>query len=124
LRESQVDPARKVTGQININRGHFSSFVHPVSAQVLWRAAIVAATAAARRNKGAWSSLGLGLSLGDFLGDILGHFLGDILAKYGASLRERVVRLQLLQLCMVLVLRIWRLSLLCATLGEGALYLS
>jgi hypothetical protein len=58
----------------------------------LWRAAV----AAARRNKGAWSSLGLGLSLGDSLGDILGDSLGDILgdtlgdilAKYGASLRE------------------------------------
>jgi hypothetical protein len=47
----------------------------------LWRVAVAAATAAARRNKGAWSSLGLGLSLGDFL--------GDILAKYGTSLRER-----------------------------------
>jgi hypothetical protein len=50
----------------------------------LWRVAV----AAARRNKGAWSSLGLGLSLGDSLGDILGDTLGDILAKYGASLRE------------------------------------
>jgi hypothetical protein len=46
----------------------------------LWRVAV----AAARRNKGTWSSLGLGLSLGDIL--------GDILAKYGASLRERVVQ--------------------------------
>jgi hypothetical protein len=60
---------------------------------------------AARRNKGVWSSLCLGLSLVDFL--------GDILAKYGASLRERVMQLQLLQLCMVLVLWIWRLSLSC-----------
>jgi hypothetical protein len=57
----------------------------------LWRVAV----AAARRNKGVWSSLGLGLSLvissdilGDSLGDILGDTLGDILAKYGASLRE------------------------------------
>jgi hypothetical protein len=47
------------------------------------------------RNKGIWSSLGLGLSLalssdilGDSLGDILGDTLGDVLAKYGASLRE------------------------------------
>ena len=45
--------------------------------QVFWRATV----AAARRNKGAWSSLSLGLSLGDCL--------GDILTKYGASLRER-----------------------------------
>jgi hypothetical protein len=41
----------------------------------LWRVATT--TAAARRNKGAWSSLGLGLSL------------DDILAKYGTILRER-----------------------------------
>jgi hypothetical protein len=61
-----------------------SSFVHLVSAQVLWRVVVAAATADARRNKGTWLSLGLGLSLGDFLGDTL----GDILAKYGASLRE------------------------------------
>ena len=57
----------------------------------MWRAAVVAATAAARRNKGIWSSLGLGLSLSlssDSLGDILGDTLGDILPKYGASLRE------------------------------------
>jgi hypothetical protein len=66
----------------------------------LWRDEV----AAARRNRGAWSSLGLDLSLGDFLGNILGDILGDFLAKYGASLRERVVQLQLLQLCMVLVL--------------------
>jgi hypothetical protein len=46
----------------------------------LWRVAFAAATAVARRNKGVWSSLGLGLSLSDIL--------GDILAKYGASLRE------------------------------------
>jgi hypothetical protein len=62
----------------------------------LWRVAVAAATA--RRNKGVWSSLGLGLSLAlssdslvislDSLGDILGDTLGDILAKYGASLRE------------------------------------
>jgi hypothetical protein len=45
--------------------------------QVLWRDAIAAATIVARRNKGAWSSLGLGLSF------------GDTLAKYGASLKER-----------------------------------
>jgi hypothetical protein len=45
----------------------------------LWRVAVATPTAVSRRNKGAWSSLGLGLSL------------GDILAKYGASLRERVV---------------------------------
>jgi hypothetical protein len=57
----------------------------------LWRVAV----AAARRNKGVWSSLGLGLSLalssdilGDSLGDFLGDTLGDILAKYGTSLRE------------------------------------
>jgi len=59
--------------------------------QVLWRAAVIAATATARRNKGTWSSLGLGLSLvlsSDILGDSLGDTLGDILAKYGASLRE------------------------------------
>jgi hypothetical protein len=49
----------------------------------LWRDTV------ARRNKGAWSYLGLGLSLGGFLGDILGDILSDILAKYGASLRER-----------------------------------
>ena len=49
----------------------------------MWRAAV----AVGRRNKGAWSSLGLGLSLGVSLGDILGDTLGDILAKYGASLR-------------------------------------
>jgi hypothetical protein len=69
----------------------------------LWRVAVAAATTTARRNKGVWSSLGLGLSLalssdilGDSLGDILGDALGDsldvilrdILAKYGASLRE------------------------------------
>jgi hypothetical protein len=57
------------------------------------------ATAIASRNKGIWSSLGLGLSLalssdilgdslGDILGDSLGDSLGDILAKYGTSLRE------------------------------------
>jgi hypothetical protein len=69
---------------------------NPVNAQVLWRVAVAATNVATRRNKGAWSSLGLGLSLGDIL--------GDILVKYGASLRERVVQLQLLQLCMVLVL--------------------
>ena len=58
----------------------------------MWRDAV----AAARRNKGLWSFLGLGLSLSDILGDILGNALGDILgntlgdilAKYGASLRE------------------------------------
>jgi hypothetical protein len=64
----------------------------------LWRVAVAAATAAARRNKGVWSSLGLGLSLvlsSDILGDFLvillvtlGDTLGDILSKYGASLRE------------------------------------
>jgi hypothetical protein len=61
----------------------------------LWRAAVVDATAAARRNKGVWSSLGLGLSLalssdilGDSLSEILGDTLGDTLSKYGASLRE------------------------------------
>jgi hypothetical protein len=57
--------------------------------QVLWRVVVVAT----RRNKGAQSSLGLGLSLGDFLGDFLGDILGVILAKYGTSLRERVVQL-------------------------------
>jgi hypothetical protein len=53
----------------------------------LWRVAV----AAARRNKGVWSSLGLGLSLAlssDSLGDILGDSLGDILSYYGPSLRE------------------------------------
>jgi hypothetical protein len=57
----------------------------------LWRASI----AVARRNKGVWSSLGLGLSLalssdihGDSLGNTLGDILGDVLAKYGTSLRE------------------------------------
>jgi hypothetical protein len=85
----------------------------------LWRATVAAETTTATRNKGAWSSLRLGLSLGDFLGDIL----GDILAKYGASLREILVQLQLLQLCMILVLWIWILSLMCAIHGEGALYL-
>jgi hypothetical protein len=57
----------------------------------LWRAAVAAATVAARRNKGVWSSLGLGLSLAlssDSLRDCLGETLGDILAKYGARLRE------------------------------------
>jgi hypothetical protein len=34
------------------------------------------------------------------------------------------VQLQLLQLSIVLVLWLWRLSLLCATLGEGVLSLS
>jgi hypothetical protein len=42
--------------------------------QVLWRAAV----AAARRNKGVWSYLGLGLSL-VLSSDILGETLGDIL---------------------------------------------
>ena len=56
--------------------------------QVLWRAIVAAATTAARRNKGVWSSLGLGLSLSDIIGDVLGNTLGDILSKYGASLRE------------------------------------
>jgi hypothetical protein len=53
------------------------------------------AVAVARRNKGVWSSLGLGFSLalssdilGDYLGDSLGDTLGDILSEYGASLRE------------------------------------
>jgi hypothetical protein len=41
----------------------------------LWRDAV----AATRRNKGAWSSLGIGLSLGDILGDSLGDILGDSL---------------------------------------------
>jgi hypothetical protein len=54
----------------------------------LWRDAVSAANATARRNKGVWLSLGLGLSLSDSLGDILGNTLGDILSKYGASLRE------------------------------------
>ena len=65
----------------------------------MWRATVATATASGRRNKGTWSYLGLGL------------FLGDIFAKYGTRLRERVVKLQLLQLSMVLVLWIWRLSL-------------
>jgi len=63
--------------------------------QVLWRVAVAAATAAARRNKGIWSSLGLSFSLalssdilGYILGDILGDILSDVLAKYGASLRD------------------------------------
>jgi hypothetical protein len=57
----------------------------------LWRATV----AAARRNKGVWSSLGIGISLalssdilGDSLGNILGDTLGDILVKYGTILRE------------------------------------
>jgi hypothetical protein len=61
----------------------------------LWRVAVAAATIAARRNKGIWSSLGLSLSLalssdilGYSLGDILGDILSDVLAKYGASLRD------------------------------------
>jgi len=44
-----------------------------------------------RRNKGIWSSIGLGLSLvlsSDILGDTLGDILGDVLAMYGISLRE------------------------------------
>jgi hypothetical protein len=60
------------------------------SAQVLWRVAVAAATAIARRNKGVWSSLGswslystilviLLVVLGETLGDILGDTLGDIL---------------------------------------------
>jgi hypothetical protein len=65
-----VTLVRKVTRQININRGRFSSFVHPVRAQVLWRVAAAVAAAYARRNKGVWSSLGLGLGL--YLSDILG----------------------------------------------------
>jgi hypothetical protein len=56
--------------------------------QVFQRVAVVAATVTARRNKGAWSYLGLGLSLGDSLCDILGDNLSDIIAKYGAILRE------------------------------------
>jgi hypothetical protein len=65
----------------------------------LWRVVVVAATATTRRNKGVWSSLGLGLYLmlssdslgyilGDSFGDILGDTLGDILSKYGTILRE------------------------------------
>ena len=53
----------------------------------MWRDAVVAE----RRNKGVWSSLGLGLSLAlssDSLGDMLGETLVDILAKYGGRLRE------------------------------------
>ena len=49
----------------------------------MWRVAV----AAARRNKGIWSSLGLGLSL-VLSSDILGDTLGDILAKYDTILRE------------------------------------
>ena len=55
----------------------------------MWR--VAAATAVARRNKGIWSSIGLGLSLvlsSDILGDTLGDILGDVLAMYGISLRE------------------------------------
>jgi hypothetical protein len=55
--------------------------------QVLWRVEVEFA----RRNKGVWSSLGLGLSLvvsSDILIDSLGDIIGDVLAKYGASLRE------------------------------------
>jgi hypothetical protein len=48
----------------------------------LWRVAVAAATIAARRNKSAWSYLGISL------GDIIGDTLGDIIANYGASLRE------------------------------------
>jgi hypothetical protein len=58
---------------------------------VLWRGTVADATTTTRRNKGVWSSLGLGLSLtlsSDSLGDMLGETLGDIIAKYGARLRE------------------------------------
>ena len=57
----------------------------------MWRDAVVAATRTARRKKGVWSSLGLGLSLAlliDYLGDSLGETIGDIIVKYGARLRE------------------------------------
>jgi hypothetical protein len=55
----------------------------------LWRVAVAAAiaTATARRNKGVWSSLVLGLSL-VLSSDILDDSLGDTLSNYGASLRE------------------------------------
>jgi hypothetical protein len=49
----------------------------------LWRAAVVAE----RRNKGIWSSLGIGLSL-VLSSDILDDSLGDIISNYGASMRE------------------------------------
>ena len=65
----------------------------------MWGAGVANPTIVSRRNKGVWSSLGLGLSLalssdilddslGDILGDTLGDILGDVLDKYGASLRE------------------------------------
>jgi hypothetical protein len=47
----------------------------------LWRVVVTTATTNARRIKGAWSSLGIGISLGDIL--------GDIIYKYGTILRER-----------------------------------
>ena len=59
--------------------------------QVLWRDAVATVTVATRRNKGVWSSLGIGLSLAlsiNILGDSLSEILGDTLSKYGASLRE------------------------------------
>jgi hypothetical protein len=88
--DPDLDPKRRqtITNTVDypINSENLDS---QKSAKVLWRVAI----AATRRNKGAWSSLGLGLSLGDFLGDTLGDIPGDILAKYGASSRERVVQL-------------------------------
>jgi hypothetical protein len=54
----------------------------------LWRDAFATTTTTERRNKGAWSSLGLGLSLGEFLGDILGDFIGDILVIFFLSMEK------------------------------------
>jgi hypothetical protein len=73
----------------------------------LWRFAV------SRRNKSAWSSFGLGLSLGDILG------------KYGASLRER--ERESSEAASVAIVYgthyvdMETLSFFCATLGEGAL---
>jgi hypothetical protein len=61
-----------------------------VKVKVLWRDIVGSVTAAVRRIKSAWSSLGdsLGDILGDSLGDILGYTLGDILDKYDTIMRE------------------------------------
>jgi hypothetical protein len=58
-----VGPTIKTIGQINRNKGNFISFVPLFREQFLWRAAVAATTTTARRIKGIWSSLSLGLSL-------------------------------------------------------------